>query len=234
MKREKWWKIFQLPSPQELGWTQSDYNALPMRMFNQNTNEHTWEDWEELMRKEYPVRYFFSETLPMWFHIRVQRPIKDAWYWMVCHLLPSRQYHWLSLRQPAHKEADMPGYKYGWIDSDTQMLYALFNILNNFVEHEMPSWYCPSEEDVQREPHLLHQRNNWLETKAIHYWWNVERPRQHKEYNEILHRWSEARKVDAPETHKLWDELRKVEKAQEDKEDEMISRLLKIRRSLWT
>jgi hypothetical protein len=32
----------------------------------------------------------------------------------------------------------------------------------------------------------------------------------------------------------LWDELKKIEAAQEAKEDEMIGRLIKIRRSLWT
>jgi hypothetical protein len=140
----------------------------------------------------------------------------------------------LDLRQPVHKEAGLPAYKYGWIDSDTKILYAMFNILNQFVDDEMSSWYCPSEEDVQNEPHLMYQRNNWLETKAIHYWWNVERVRQITEHNELLHNWSEAQKVNAPDTHQLWDELKKVEKAQEDKEDEMIARLLKIRRSLWT
>lgn len=226
MKREKWWKIFRLPSPSELGWTSSSYNALPMRMFNHNQEDHTWEDWEELMQKDYPVRYFFSETLPSWFRRRIKSPINDAWYWFVCHTLPSRKYHRLDLRQP--------NYKYGWIDSDTKMLYALFNILNTFVEQEVPHKYCPSEEDVQKEPHLLYQRNNLLETKAIHYWWNVERVRQQKEYDELLHRWSDAQKEDAQEAHQLWLDLNKMEKAQEDKEDEMLARLLKIRRSLWT
>jgi hypothetical protein len=235
MKREKWWKIFHLPSPKELGWTDSEYNALPMRMFSQNNgNEHTWEDWEEKVREEYPFRYFMSETLPSWFRYRIQRPIKDAWYWIICHLLPSRRYHILDLRQPENKERGLSGYKYGWIDSDTKMLYALFNILNKFVEDEVSNWYCPSEEEVQSEPHLLYQRNNWLETKAIHYWWNVERIRQMKEHDDLLGQWSDAQKANAPETHQLWDELKKADKAQEDKEDEMIARLLKIRRSLWT
>ncbi len=197
-----------------------------MRGLGHNGDDHTWEDWEELMRKDYPVRYFLSETLPLWFSVHIKRPIKDAWYWVACHTLPSRKYHFLDLRQP--------NYKYGWIDSDTKMIYALFNILNKFVEDEMPHWYCPSEEDVQQEPHLMYQRNAWLETKAIHYWWNVERIRQQKEEEDLLHRWSEAHKVNAPETHQLWDELKKIEKAQDDKEDEMIGRLLKIRRSLWT
>jgi hypothetical protein len=235
MRREKWWKIFHLPSPKELGWTDSEYNALPMSMFQKKGDTTpNWEDWEEKVRKEYPVRYFLSEILPRWFRARILRPIKDAWYWTVCHLLPKRRYHLLDLRQPEHKEEGFPAYKYGWIDSDTKILYALFNILNQFVESEVPHWYCPSEEDVQADAHLLYQRNNWLETKAIHYWWNVERVRQMKERTDLLHEWSEARKADAPETHKLWDELHKAEKAQEDKEDEMIARLLKIRRSLWT
>lgn len=233
MKRAKWWKIFQLPSPKELGWTDGEYNALPIAMFKRaGDNTHTWEDWEEKMRKEYAVRYFFAETVPFWFRTRIQRPIKDSWYWIKCHLLPSHRYHMLDLRQPKHD--DDLGYQWGWIDSDTKMLYALFNILNAFVKDEMPHFYCPSEEEVQTDPHLLHQRNNYLEFKTLHYWWNVERLRQNKYHAELLHKWSDAKKDNDPEEHKYWDELKKVEAAQEAKEDEMIARLLKVRRSLWT
>lgn len=233
MLREKLGKILGLPSPKDLGW--SNVNALPLRSIGANTtDEHTWEDWDELVRKDYPIRYFLCETLPLKFHIHIKRPITDALYYLKCHLLPGHRYHKLDLRQPVDKKQGISGYRYGWIDSDTQMLYALFNILNNFVKHEVPNWYCPSEEDVQADPGLLRQRNNWLETKAIHYWWNVERARQQKEYDDLLHRWSAAQKNNAPETHQLWDELNKMEKAQQDKEDEMVSRLLKIRHSLWT
>lgn len=231
MKRIDWWKFFRLPSPKELGW--SDTNALASKMFpNHGVDEKTWEDWEEKMRSEYPVRYFLGDTLPRWFSLRWKLYVKDPIYWVKCHTLPSYRFHMLDLRQ-SKKEGPL-AYRYGWIDSDTKMVYALVKILNDFVEHEMSHWYCPSEEDVQADTSLLYQRNKWLETKALHYWWNVERLRQQKNHDDLLHRWSDARKVDAPETQQLWDDLKKIETALEDKEEEMLIRLIKVRRSLWT
>jgi hypothetical protein len=226
MKRIDWWKIFRLPSPKELGW--SDSNALASRHFPNGKEEKTWEDWEEKMRAEYPIRHFLGDTLPRWFRVKWRIYVHDPWYWFVSHVVPSRRYHMLDLRQAK------PGYRYGWLDSDSQIVYALFNILNNFVEHEMPGWYCPSEEEVAEEAHLAYQRNAWLETKAIHYWWNTERPRQQKAHDELLHAWSEARKIDGPNVQQLWDDMKKTEKVLEDKEEEMIIRLIKIRRTLWT
>jgi hypothetical protein len=233
MTRVKLWKLFRLPSPKDLGWTDCEHNALPMALFKRvGDDTPTWEDWDAKMRKEYPVRYFFAETVPFWFRTMINRRIKDSWYWVKCHLLPSHRYHILDLRQP--KSEATHNYTWGWIDSDTKMLYALFNILNTFVEKELPHMYCPSEEDVQKESHLLHQRNHYLEIKAIHYWWNIERLRQNKAHAEMQDKWSEAKQANDPIEHQYWDQLRKIDAANEAKEDEMIGRLIKIRRSLWT
>jgi hypothetical protein len=224
------WKI--LPSPIKLG--MSDSNALGSRHFGNQPGQPTWDDWEEKVKEMMPVRYFLVEELVPWFKLQWRKYVTDPVYWLKCHFLKSHRYHMLDLRQPANKEFGFPAYKYGWIDSDTKISYALLNILNTFVKDEMPHKYCPSEEEVIAEPHMQHQRSAWLETKAIHYWWNVERLRQQKTHDELLHKWSEAHKVNAPETQQLWDEMKKAEQALEDKEEEMLIRMIKIRRSLWT
>ena len=218
------WKI--LPSPIKLG--MSDSNALGSRHFGNQPGQPTWEDWEEKVKEMYPVRFFLVEELWPWFRVKWKIHVSDRWYWFVSHVVPRRRYHMLDLRQPK------PGYRYGWLDSDSQILYALFNILNNYVKNEMPDAYCPSEEEVEENPGLLYQRNHWLETRAIHHWWNVERLRQQKAHDEVLNAWSEARKTNAPEVQKLWDELKKTEKDLAEKEEEMLIRLIKIRGSLWT
>lgn len=233
MKRTQLWKIFRLPSPKELGWTVDDHNALPMALFRQvGDDSHTWEDWDEKMRKEYPIRYFLAETVPFWFNTRIKRRLHDVWHYIASHVVPSRRYHMLDLRQP--KQKGKYSYRFGWLDSDSKMVYALFNILNTFVKDELPNMYCPSEEDVQANPHLLTQRMTYLEVKAIHYWWNVERLRQHKVHDDMLHNWAEAKRAHDPNEHQLWVDLQKLEADLNDKEDEMIGRLIKIRRSLWT
>lgn len=220
-----YWKWKFLPSPIKLGL--SDSNALGSKHFGNQPGQPTWEDWEEKVKKMYPVRYWLIEELWPWIRVKWRIHVTDRWYWLVSHVVPSRRYHMLDLRQPK-------GYRYGWLDSDSQMTYALFNILNNFVEHEMGDWYCPSEEEIEANPGLLRQRNHWLETKAIHHWWNVERLRQQEKHDKLLHDWSEARKANSHNVQQLWDDLKKAEKALEDKEEEMLLRLVKIRRSLWT
>lgn len=231
MKRQNAWKIFRLPSPSELGMTDSEYDALPMRDFQKiGDPTPTWEDWEERVKKDYPIRYFFAEGMIPWIKRMYRRYVEDPIYWIKCHILPKYKYHLLDLRQPKENGE----YRYGWLDADHQMEYALFNILNRFVEKEMPNWYCPSEEDIQTDPHLTHQRNLWMEAKNIHYWWNVERKRQDKKHAELVSKWYEARHINAADSHKLWDQMNKAEQEMEDKKDEMIARLLKIRRSLWT
>lgn len=231
MSRRKIWKLFRLPSPSRLGMTDdAESDALGMRMFQKvGDATPTWEDWEEKVQKDYPVRYFLAEqlwpTIQRWY----RRYVTDTWYWIRCHTYT--KYHMLDLRQP---KGDPFAYRFGWIDSDTQMVYALFNILNNFMTEELPHAYIPSEEDVAREPHLLSQRNNYLEVKALHYWWTVQRLREAEMEQKLLHEWSNARRVDDHNAQQLWADLNKMEKANKEKLDEMLIRLIKIRDCLWT
>jgi hypothetical protein len=231
MKRERIWKLFRLPSPSKLGMTDDTTDeALGMRMFqNPGDNSPTWEDWEERVQKEYPIRYYFAEQLLPNIKCLWQRYVKDTWYWIRCHTYT--KYHMLDLRQP---KKDPLSYRFGWIDSDTQIVYALFCILNNFVAEELPHAFIPSEEDVAKEPHLLSQRNNYLEVKAIHYWWNVQRLREAEAEQKLLHEWSDSRKTNGPATQQLWADLNKMENANKDKLDEMLIRLVKVRGCLWT
>ena len=95
-------KIFKLPSPQDLG--RSDCNALPSRNFTPDCEGYTWEDWREEVKKKYPIKYFFSETMVDFIkynmYYPIYRPIKDTKYCLVSHLVPGRRYHILDLRQP--------------------------------------------------------------------------------------------------------------------------------------
>jgi len=215
-------KLLHLPSPKELGWSPS--NSLSMRIFSRKDG-YTWEDWYEKMEKEHPIKFFFTHKLKDWFN-NIKRPVSKSWYWFVSHFVPSRRYHMLDLRQPED-------YSYGWLDSDRQILFANFNILNNFVKNEMPDFYCPSEEEVKADPHLASQRNNYLEIKAIHHWWNVTRKQDSDKYSKLVKAWCDAKGKD-PSEHSLWKEIDKLEIEINAKEQDMLFRLIKIRKSLWT
>jgi len=231
--------LFKLTGPVELGW--SDSNALGSRMFGLAPGQKSWDDLQEYHRKMFPIRAFIVYTLIDGFYFnvcgRIKRPLVDAHYWFVSHFVPSRRYHMLDLRQPK------PGYRHGWIDSDGQMEYALFNILNNYVEYEMPHKYFPTEEDVANEPEeygarevLQHQRNNCLEVQTIHHYWNIERPAEEKQKNELLDKWIEVRHAngECEEAGVLRTKMNALDETSEAKLEEMMIRLIKVRRSMWT
>ena len=81
---------------------------------------------------------------------------------------------------------------------------------------------------------LTDQRNAGLEMQALHDWWNKERPRKLQDAEEILHTWHEARKERRPDADIWWKKLNEIEAYNDAQEEEMIARLLKIRKCLWT
>jgi hypothetical protein len=146
----------------------------------------------------------------------------------------------LDLRQPCRKDDinNYDCYRYGWIDVPEKMLFAMFNLLDQFIKHEIKNLYCPSEEDIIKEPGLQSQRDLYFEILAIHKWWFEERLDLIKNKDKRLHEWCEARKDKEKrqngECDTLFKNMQKHEEDLETKLDEVISRLMKIRRSLWT
>lgn len=204
--------------------------------------EYTWEQWERDSKLKYPVRYWLTETLPFWVSTRILRSIKDFSYWLTSHLIPSRKYHLLDLRQPKSLPEEYQ-YRYGWIDSDSQMLYACFNILCNYVENELgedsPVKHEFTEEELNDPQDGELNRNfksEYDEIKTIYHWWKVDRLVEKKRCSEALTTWydahSEARHSEKEQ--QLYNELHTLDAGYATKEEEMLIRLIKIRGRMWT
>lgn len=141
----------------------------------------------------------------------------------------THRYHILDLRDGGN------GYDVGWYDSDQQILQANFLILKNYVEKEQPfkhiDWNCNKEMKSVAE-----------EIKILYGWWVDGRS---KEYEAV---WSEWKKRDCSyhfETAEdnllkfVWtgddnSDLHKKEHELSEKDTEMLIRLIKIRKYLWT
>ena len=69
------------------------------------------------------------------------------------------------------------------------------------------------------------------------HWWQVERKQEYDNCDRLLSQWSVGRKDDIdrndPVTEKNWRMLCEAREGMEKKTDEMIARLMKIRRGLW-
>lgn len=199
-------KALSLPKPKTLGF-KSNY-AMGMRDFGLQPGQECWEDYYEICKDEYPVRYFLNKTLLRWFG-RKWNLIKDFKYEVLYLFHPKYRYHVLSLAQPL-------GYDRGWIDADTQILYANFNILVNFVEAEFGGvdklrehidWYIEKGEPLWAKNHK--------ELLDLYLYWKFDRlPYYQYKYHAAPDRSYEQREED------------------DNKEDEMLCRLIKARRGM--
>jgi len=207
-------KLFKLPSPRDLGW--NEYDALPMREFTPDCEGYTWEDWHEKMKRAYPIKYFFSETLPLKI-TRWVRPIKELYYWLTCHLLPSRKYHLLDLRKSSH------GYKYGYRDPSEKMLYAMFSLLKEYIDSKP---YDLSEdfslEEINADPGMKIQFEKFEEAKQILFWWEFSYKKEEEDRYELF----SSKEISA-------EEFLFLERESDSKTEEMLIKLIKIRNHLW-
>jgi hypothetical protein len=236
-------KLLKLPSPKELGISES--NALPMRDFTPWEKGACWEDYYDLLKKKYPIRYFISETAPDFFRNKIYypfiSPIVDCYDWLRYHLIPKRRYHFLDLRQPCGNDdiKNIDCYKYGWCDVPEKMLYAMFNLLKEYFDEnpfDLRTRY--TDEEINADPGLKTQQEYYDEAKAILYWWQVQRKQDKLKMDQLLHKWSDCRSDDTSpndsETKFHYLQLRHAELNFDEKTDEMIARLMKIRKGLWT
>jgi len=127
----------------------------------------------------------------------------------------THQYHKLNLSQSDDRNDTIDHYKYGWIDADSKLRFAMFNILRNFVEKEIKFNYgfVGISKEVENE------------VKEIYDWWTIKRVRDVKRLAQLEHY-----------CHTNEDFLELVNFTHEIEQDEenMMIRLIKIRSCLWT
>lgn len=141
----------------------------------------------------------------------------------------TRRYHILDLRDGGNN------YGVGWYDSDEQILQANFLILKNFVEKERPF-------DIIDFDHDEEHKKIGEEILNLYTWWKVERMQERKDLQDA---WAKRdcsyhfRPSKTGFQEMVWtgddnSDLLKREEELNNKDTEMLVRLVKIRRNLWT
>jgi hypothetical protein len=133
---------------------------------------------------------------------------RAAWPWY------TSAWYWLRRLDPIwwikHRTIDRyhvvgTGLPPGYYDKDTQMLHACFSLLVDFVEVE-----CGGVASLKRQAKWGGRHGEMAtECLALYWWWTEIRPRRGEEYFDM-------------------------EDVYDAKDDEMLARLVKIRRWLWT
>jgi hypothetical protein len=229
-----------IPSPKDLGMS-NRHNSMAIDGMLNYPGEPSWEDYYARCKREFPVRYFFASTVPMFFRNiwwNISRKPKALVYWLKCHLIPSHRYHLIDIRQKPDPRNPMSGYSHGWMDSDHRMVLAMFALLVDFIENEAPTGYfVPTEEDVAKDESYAPQRANWLELKAIYDYWVNERHELEAKCDKALMEWSKARRSlgrEDAEVKRLYSALEESEKMRDSRLEEMLLRLVKARKAMWT
>lgn len=230
---KEWYiKNVAVPGPKALG--HSKLNALQSRTFSKfiGTNVYTWEDWENEVKIRFPVRYFLTETIPSkWRSLTgpTKRRITDFIYFIKCHTMKEYCFHKIDLRQPKGSSYE---YRWGYLDACEQIMLANFTILCKFVENGSPTNLLASYtiEEIQAQG-LMVQHEAYLETMAVYNYWKVERKQLLDESDRLFDEYKDEEDQSVYRAkQQLWWNARE---AFDLKEDEMLIRLMKIRRALW-
>jgi len=200
----KMFKFLKLPGPKELGMSERD--ALE---WGPTATGPTWDDWEERVKKEYPVRYFLSEVVGDWFWGLWMR--LKGWYYY----LKSRfwvKYHIIDIRNTSDSDPTCHGTgpHYGYRDPRDRFYAAGWQLFEEWLSHvDLTSVYGAS---------------TYIdEVNALVKWRKEERPVLAKQVLEALHRddLSSAKEYFA------------LEKQLAAKDLEMFVRLAKIYQHMW-
>lgn len=223
-------KLFHLPGPKELGWSKHD--ALGSSRFTPDQEGPTWEDWEALMRKDYAFAYFMTHTLPEFFG-----PLK--WWlrhkkeWLQAHLYPSKyDFYKISLVgvDPLNPT------KYGYMDPCETLRLSVWYSLVRYVEKcktEDPLLHWTAEE-IEADPILKDQKKAYDEIIELYNWWKVGQVEEEAKGKAFYAAMDLARtsgdKEKVEEFKKLW---RDSYKSADEKQEEMLLRVVKLRNYLW-
>lgn len=194
-------------------WKLNKPKSLMSRSFNKllghPTEVYCWEDWHRDNKSKYPVRYFLQETVPdeISYWISRCRQLKN---WLRSRTI--RRHHILNLCNKANNHE--PGY----CDVREKILYANFALLAYFLENDNEAKIVDWEGSPE---HALVYGEMWV----LHRWFNEERPAAW----DVLNGYGKG--IYESWTGNQWFDY---ENALEDKDDEMLGRLLKIRRWLWS
>ncbi len=159
----------------------------------------------------------------------------EPMYWLRCHTF--NRYHIINV-------SGQDGYKWGWCDTPQKMEYACFKLLVDFVENEFPG-HIDWDHEQMRDT-----RDEFLE---LYRWWTSGKKEEEeacsKLFDECGFDWGFEEINDGPANlaleklysmrtsigdKKKYDEYVVMSKALEEKNEEMLLRLIKVRHHLWT
>jgi len=171
-------KLLEVPGPQALGMSTSD--ALGSRKLTPFQEGPTWEDWNERVKRDYPVRYFLSEVLGRWISLQasfmVNRLRRFTSRWI-------NRDHLIDLRGVDN----LWPYEYDHLLPSAIMWLASWKALMLYIEQEKPKDPALKgyTDEAKAEPWYAEDKARYDEAQALYRYWTVERKAEHDADNRM-------------------------------------------------
>ena len=95
-----------------------------------------WREWEEETKSKHPIKYFLLETAPTFISYNWRWWITDPIYHLKCKYILKYHHIKIDVDRFMSYQNKKSFRNYYWFDSDRQILYAMFQILVDFMEQE--------------------------------------------------------------------------------------------------
>lgn len=192
-----------------------------------------WDQWEDEAARRHPVRWLLGHTIPRRIDRIWRRFVHEPWYWLKCAVW--HRYNVVRVRT-------LPP---TWCDRDRLLLHAAFQVLTDFVERERPWELYEVEQSPDWEKRsggrlagpsavfetvrsrylgIGHDEEDareraaaWREVALLYFWWKARVTVEDDDGFDENGEYS-------------WD----AEERKNEEDTEMLCRLAKVRRVLWT
>lgn len=219
----------------------------------------TMEEWDEInarCRHDYPVRWFITHTVPTAFHRVFVRLLGDAKWWFRHRVTDRYNVIHINDLKPGYYDADTR-----LLHGSFALLVDLVEIEKACMQRASEDgrrrrfgWRHPRRdaqaglahlawEATLDDPALREHENSPAQAEgareivALYQWWTHARPLRHEPHD--VSGWSEYRAAKRLRSRRgdagpILERLREIEERYEAEDTEMLIRLVKVRRHLWT
>jgi len=225
----------------------------------------TFAEWEYKIKKIVPLQFFFRyELIPFiedWtflFYVdslptirnlenSSQRKLNPWQYITNIHINPDCELYKLFYSTKIyikdilfpHNVLKISGIKRSWIDADAKLIYAMRQIILDFVEKEEPRKPEDYEPDICKNEHGVEvdysiQRKEDSKRLWNLYYWFKDYPEKLKECWDKQSSIPYGKSRTHPDTSGAWEKRDEIEKEFENELEEKLIELIKIRKHLWS
>lgn len=214
------------PGPKELGL--SERNALGLRKFTPFQKGFMWEDWDEIVKRDYPVRYFITEVVFAYLSRLLYRCRRWCYKWES--LLFKHEYK-IDLRDadPLH------GYEYGYVSPQEIIERACWKALMMHVETHLENPHTRGYSDEEKqEQWFLDEVERYDEFQTLYTYWTVTRGEDEAASTALMRRMDAAVADNDEERYReLQTQFLNNNKAEDAKNQEMLERVVKLCPFMW-